>query len=152
MNLIRKTIRKIILESKANWVKEWTQELSKKFNVKIETPRDNNIGFELTQKFPVGCSVLIFIIMDYSGVDDQIYMAELATKGKDCFNKGYARKAFVDFLSVSDRFNLEVHLTAASEDEKRFPNRELVKFYESLGFFPGGNPNKGFVEMFRPSN
>ena len=54
-----------------------------------------------------------------------------------------------EFLSIVDRYDILVDLTAASQNKERFPNRRLVQFYEDLGFGYGGNPNKGWVEMSR---
>jgi hypothetical protein len=133
-------------------------DLSQFFETSIEPAKDNYRILKLTKTFPDGCQVTIeniFFDVRESG-DLNLYLAELATLGAngevndECYRKGYASSALSEFLTISDRYGIEVDLTAASQDKEKFPNRKLVSFYSDHGFEHYGNPNKGTVEMTRP--
>jgi hypothetical protein len=105
-----------------------------------------------------GCQVIIeniFFDVNVPG-EFNLYLAQLATLDEngeindECYRKGYASSALSEFLDISDRYGIEVDLTAASQDKQKFPNRKLVDFYNAHGFQHYGNPNNGTVEMSRP--
>jgi hypothetical protein len=133
-------------------------DLSLSFETSIEPAKDNYRILKLTKRFPDGCQVTIEnIFFDVNAPGEfNLYLAELATLGAngeindECYRKGYASSALSEFLDISDRYGIEVDLTAASQDKEKFPNRKLVSFYNAHGFEHYGNPNKGTVEMTRP--
>ena len=136
----------------------YMDELSLSFETSIEPAKDNYRILKLTKTFPDGCQVIIeniFFDVNIPG-EFNLYLAELATLGADgeindeCYRKGYANAALSEFLDISDRYSIEVDLTAASQDKEKFPNIKLVRFYNDHGFQHYGNPNKGTVEMTRP--
>jgi hypothetical protein len=133
-------------------------ELSKSFETSVEPAKDNYRILKLTKRFPDGCQVVIeniFFDVNIPG-EFNLYLAELATfdangeVNDECYRKGYASSAMSEFLRISDKYSIEVDLTAASQDKEKFPNRKLVDFYNAHGFQHYGNPNKGTVEMTRP--
>ena len=135
--------------------------LSKSFETEILSIPGSNKNYrvlKLVKRFSDGCQVIIeniFLDVSESG-EFNIYLAEIATLGSDgeisdeCYRKGYANDALTEFLKISDQYKIEIDLTAASQDKQKFPNRKLVDFYQGHGFEYGGNPNKGWVEMYRP--
>ena len=158
MKLTRIQLRKLILESMLDFQINYMDELSLSFETSIEPAKDNYRILKLTKTFPDGCQVIIeniFFDVNIPG-EFNLYLAELATLGADgeindeCYRKGYANAALSEFLDISDRYSIEVDLTAASQDKEKFPNIKLVRFYNDHGFQHYGNPNKGTVEMTRP--
>jgi len=154
----RKQLRSIIQESMLNFPISYMDDLSQFFETSIEPAKDNYRILKLTKTFPDGCQVIIeniFFDVNIPG-EFNLYLAELATLGAngeindECYRKGYASSALSEFLKISDRYGIEVDLTAASQDKEKFPNRKLVSFYNAHGFEHYGNPNKGTVEMTRP--
>ena len=140
-----------------NFPIDYMNDLNQSFKTSIEPAKDNYRILRLTKIFPDGCQVVIesiFLDVREPGVFN-LYLAEIATLGSDgeisdeCYRKGYASSALSEFLKISDRYKIEIDLTAASQDKERFPNRKLVDFYQGHGFEYGGNPNKGWVEMSR---
>ena len=135
--------------------------LSKSFETEILSIPGSNKNYrvlKLVKKFSDGCQVTIeniFFDVNVPG-EFNLYLAELATLdangevNDECYRKGYAGSAMSEFLAISDRYGIEVDLTAASQDKEKFPNRKLVDFYNDHGFQHYGNPNKGTVEMTRP--
>ena len=158
MKLTRKQLKNIILESMLDFPVSYMDELSRSFQTEIQPSKDNYRILKLTKTFPDGCKVIIEnIFLDVRGSGNlNLYLAELATLdangevNDECYRKGYARSALSEFLKISDRYSIEVDLTAASQDSEKFPNRKLVDFYNDHGFQHYGNPNKGTVEMSRP--
>lgn len=106
--------------------------------------------YKVTKQFRICKVVLFFTQYD----DGHIYISDLSTvdvfgrSNENCFRKGYARQVLQVFVSLADKFDIDMSLTAASLDKERFPNSELIKFYEKHGF-GGGNPNSNWVEMIR---
>ena len=158
MKITRAKLRKVIRESMLNFPISYMDELSRYFETSIEPAKDNYRILKLTKTFPDGCQVIIeniFFDVNVPG-EFNLYLAELATLGAngeindECYRKGYADAALTEFLNISDRYSIEVDLTAASQDKEKFPNRKLVSFYNAHGFEHYGNPNKGTVEMTRP--
>ncbi len=158
MKINRKQLRSIIQESMLNFPISYMDDLSQFFETSIEPAKDNYRILKLTKTFPDGCQVIIeniFFDVNIPG-EFNLYLAELATLGAngeindECYRKGYASSALSEFLKISDRYGIEVDLTAASQDKEKFPNRKLVSFYNAHGFEHYGNPNKGTVEMTRP--
>ena len=158
MKVTIKRLRKLIKESMLNFPISYMDELSRSFETSIEPAKDNYRILKLTKIFPDGCKVIIVNIFFDVNVPGEfnLYLAELATLdangnvNDECYRKGYAGAAMSEFLKISDRYQIEVDLTAASQDSQKFPNRKLVSFYNDHGFEHYGNPNKGTVEMTRP--
>ncbi len=158
MKITRAHLRRLIQESMLNFPISYMDDLSQSFETSIEPAKDNYRILKLTKKFPDGCQVKIeniFFDVNIPG-EFNLYLAELATLdangevNDECYRKGYASSALSEFLTISDRYGIEVDLTAASQDKEKFPNRKLVSFYNAHGFEHYGNPNKGTVEMTRP--
>ena len=161
MKLTRKRLRKLIQESMLNFPISYMDELSRHFETEVESIPGSNKNYrvlKLTKRFPDGCQVMIvniFINVNELG-EFNLYLAELATLDANgsvndkCYKKGYARIAMSDFLRISDKYGIEIDLTAASQDTEKFPNRQLVDFYIDQGFVNNENPNRSTVEMTRP--
>ena len=158
MKITRKRLRKIIQESMLSFPISYMDELSKSFETSIQPAKDNYRVLKLTKRFPDGCQVIIYnIFLDvYKPGEFNLYMSELATLDANgnvndaCYKKGYASSAMSEFLRISDRYGIEIDLTAASQDKEKFPNRKLVDFYIDQGFINNENPNRSTVEMTRP--
>lgn len=161
MKITRRKLRKLILESMLNFPIRYMDDLSKSFETEVESIPGSSKNYrilKLIKKFPDGCQVTIINIFFDVNVPGEfnLYLAELATLdangevNDECYRKGYASSAMSEFLKISDRYNIEVDLTAASLDKQKFPNIKLVRFYNDHGFQHYGNPNKGTVEMTRP--
>ena len=124
-----------------------------KFSVEDVTPAEEapyRGYYKITKQFKI-CKVILF----FTQYDDgHIYISDLSTvdvfgrSNENCFRKGYANQVLQDFASLADQFDIDMSLTAASLDKERFPNPDLIKFYEKHGF-GGGNPNSDWVEMIR---
>ena len=158
MKITKNKLKKLIRESMLSFPISYMDRLSKVFETSIEPAKDNYRILKLTKTFPDGCQVIIeniFFDVNVPG-EFNLYLAELATLdangevNDECYRKGYASSALSEFLTISDRYGIEVDLTAASQDKEKFPNRKLVSFYSDHGFEHYGNPNKGTVEMTRP--
>ena len=158
MKITKNKIKRLIRESMLSFPISYMDELSQVFETSIEPAKDNYRILRLTKTFPDGCQVIIeniFFDVNVPG-EFSLYLAELATLGAngevndECYRKGYASSAMSEFLSISDRYSIEVDLTAASQDKQNFPNKKLVSFYNDHGFQHYGNPNKDTVEMTRP--
>ena len=161
MKISRKKIRKLIQESMLGFPINYMDELSKSFETEVESIPGSNKNYrtlKLTKVFPDGCQVIIvnmFFNVNVPG-EFNLYLAELATLdangnvNDECYRKGYAGSAMSEFLRISDKYSVEIDLTAASQDKQKFPNLKLVRFYNDHGFQHYGNPNKGTVEMTRP--
>jgi len=161
MKIERKRLRKLIQESMLNFPISYMDELSRHFETEVQSIPGSNKNYrvlKLTKRFPGGCQVIIInmFLNVYKSGEFNLYLAELATLDSsgnindECYRKGYANSAMSMFLRISDKYNIEVDLTAASQDVDKFPNRKLVSFYNDHGFQHYGNPNKGTVEMTRP--
>jgi len=147
----------LIRESMLDFPIGFMDRLSQSFETEVRPASEDYRILKITKRFDDGCKVTLdFVFLDVTRGDDlDLYLSDLGTYGpnnipnSDCYRKGYAKAVMDEFLSIVDKYDISVDLTAASMDEERFPNRKLVQFYEDLGFGYGGNPNKEWVEMSR---
>ena len=161
MKLTRRQLRRLIKESITYDVQGFVNALSSLFEVSIFKKDNRGTALEITKRYPpistgAKCKVYMFVIIRSGG---SVNIAEIGTfsgeaSGKnqinyDCYGNDFAKQSLGEFLSVVDQFDIEVDLTAASDDKERFPNSKLVDFYSRYGFEQYGVKGNGYVEMFR---
>jgi hypothetical protein len=150
-------LKMLIKESMLQFPIGYMTSLNQSFETEVLSTKENYRILKVINRFPDGCQVvleMIFLDVRIPG-ELSLYLAEITTLDKmgnisdECYKKGYASNTLTKFLKISDAYNIEIDLTAASQDIKRFPNRQLVDFYKRHGFENYGNPNKSWVEMSR---
>jgi hypothetical protein len=161
MKITRRQLRSLIKESIEYDVQGLIDALSSLFEVSIFKKDNMGTALEITKRYPpistgAKCKVYMFVIVRSDG---SVNLAEIGTFsgesfGKnqinyDCYGNDFAKQSISDFLSVIDQFDIEVDLTASSDDEERFPNSKLVDFYSRYGFDQYSTKGNGYVEMFR---
>ena len=141
MKITRIQLRSLIKESINYDVQAFIDALSSLFEISIFKKDNRGTALEITKRYPpistgAKCKVYMFVIVRLGG---SVNLAEIGTfsdepSGKnqinhDCYGNDFAKQSLGEFLSVVDQFDIEVDLTASSDDEERFPNSKLVDFY-----------------------
>lgn len=147
MNLLREYIRNLLLESVDSGTR-FTDEINSRFE-----PRS---GGMLAVSFPDGCEVQFAIsdtfVMPF-GPDDSPHarwdtiktLGPDGTEAESCFQKGYARAAMGQVISIADRHGIVLVGEASAFGEKSTADTgTLIKFYSSLGFAPEGSQMKRY--------
>ena len=118
MNLLRKMIRRMILESQSIFLD------------KLKTSFDSSDGHRFTKAFSDGCSVYIEI----SPVDETTYHIDMIeTMGEGCDRKGYASQVMQTVTQIASSHNISLTLDVAS-----YPGgpsaEQLEDWYWNMGF------------------
>ena len=141
MKHLRKYIRQILLAESAAAGRLFTNELESRFEARQ--------GGALAVSFPDGCEVRFVIgpaVIPPFGDDDTPIarwesISTLDSAGREdesCFQKGYARAAMEQVLSIADKHGIVLAGKASAFGEKSTADDEvLTRFYSSLGFVPG---------------
>jgi len=118
MKLLRKTIRRLILETQSAFIDA------------LKLSFDTADGHRFTKPFPDGCSVYI----ELSPVDETTYHIDMIeTMGEGCDRKGYASQVMETVAQIASSHNISLTLDVAS-----YPGgpsaEQLEDWYWNMGF------------------
>ena len=131
MQVLRQTIRRLIIESLEHPCDDFIVELEKRFPKKT----NRHLQTRFSKVFPDGCEVH-FEIDALEGKD--VYLVEIETIGDDCVKKGYARETLQSIFDLADEMDIwilgEAQPFVGLDNSDDRPNeQELINFYLSMG-------------------
>tara|TARA_B100000963_G_scaffold351870_1_gene364152 strand:- start:892 stop:1344 length:453 start_codon:yes stop_codon:yes gene_type:complete len=134
MKTLRKTIKRLIIESLEHPCDDFIVELEKRFK---QTYRVETGDYRLSKVFPDGCEVH-FEMDALEGKN--VYLVEIETIGDDCVKKGYARETLQSIFDLADEMDIWIlgeadpfRPTQGSSSSDRPDKQELMNFYRSMG-------------------
>ena len=138
MKLLRKTIRRLIIETSEHICDDFVAELEKRYEKRPQLGDDGlpTSSYALAKVFPDGCEVHFTIdALEY----DNAYINGIETVGDDCVRKGYARDTLQSIFDLADEMGIWILGEADPFDGKdgstgdRPDLQELLSFYRSMG-------------------
>lgn len=132
MKLLRKTIRRLLIESSEHVCDDFIVELEKRFQ-----KRSYGNHYALANVYPDGCEVHFTMdALEY----ENVYLQGIETIGDDCVRKGYARDTLQSIFDLADEMGIWILGEARPFDPTaggvgdRPDLQELINFYRSIGF------------------
>jgi hypothetical protein len=126
MKLLRKTIRRLILEDSSTAVQAFVAELSPQ----VTSHSFDGYVLELEMAHPGGC--FLFLDMTIEGANEVYLNTMNVGPSETCARRGYAREMLERVIAAADSNNITLELLSATGG--MISDEDLMQFYSRLGF------------------